>query len=390
MKKMLILIHTLNGGGAEKVLVNLVKHINKEKYSVTVMTIVNEGIYIKDILDVKGVKYKYMFNSYFKEAREEKKKIPTKLMNTIWSGYKWYIKHIFSERSYKHFIKEKYDIEVAFLEGMCAKIISKSPNKKSKKVVWIHTDLTVLKKSSKTFKNEKEEIDCYKKFNKIICVSNGVRDTFIKKMGFSENIITKINPINSKEIIEKSEEVVDDITRDDDFLICSVGRLIPEKGYNILIRCHKKLLENGLKNKLWIIGEGVERENLEKYIKANKLEKSVKLIGFKNNPYKYIKMTDLFVCSSKVEGLSTVLCEAIILNKPIVTTNCPGVSDIIGDSGNGAIITENNEEALYDGIYKVISDKEVYNALLEKVKERSKKFVIEKQVRDIEKTLRKL
>ncbi len=390
MKKILILIHTLNGGGAEKVLVNLVKNINKEKYSVTVMTIVNEGIYIDDILNTKGVKYRYMFNSFFKNARQKKKKIPTKIMNMIWSGYKWYIKHIFSEKSYRHFIKEKYDIEVAFLEGMCAKIISKSPNKKSKKAAWIHTDITILKKSSKTFRNEQEEIDCYKKFNKIICVSNGVKDTFINKMGFSENIITKINPINSKEIIEKSNEEVDDITRDDEFLICSIGRLIPEKNYDGLLRCHKKLLDNGIKNKLWIIGEGDERKNLEKYIKSNELEDSVKLIGFKSNPYKYLKMADLFVCSSKVEGLSTVLCEAIILNKPIVTTNCPGVSDIIGESENGAIITENDEESLYNGIYRVVSDKDLYNNLLEKVKERSKKFVIEKQVRDIERTLRKL
>ncbi len=390
MKKMLILIHTLNGGGAEKVLVNLVKHINKEKYDITVMTIVNEGIYIKDILETKGVKYRYMFNSYFKKSRKKKRKIAIKIMNTIWSGYKWYIKHIFNEKSYQHFIKEKYDIEVAFLEGMCAKIISKSPNKKSKKVVWIHTDLTVLKKSSLAFRDPQEEKDCYKKFNKVICVSNGVKDTFIKKMGFSENIITKINPINSREIIEKSNEAVEDITRDDDFLICSVGRLIPEKGYDMLIRCHKRLLENGLKNKLWIIGEGIERANLEKYIKANKLEDTVKLIGFKNNPYKYMKMADLFVCSSKVEGLSTVLCEAIILNKPIVTTNCPGVSDIIGASENGAIITDNDEDSLYNGMYRVINDKKLYQVLLERVKERSKKFVIEKQVRDIEKTLRRL
>ena len=379
MKKMLILIHTLNGGGAEKVLVNLVKNINKEKYSITVMTIVNEGIYIKDIQEIKGVKYKYMFNSFFKQARAKKKKIPIKAMNIIWSLYRWYIKNLFNEKSYKHFIKEKYDIEVAFLEGMCAKIISKSPNTKSKKAAWIHTDLTVLKKSSKTFKNEKEEIDCYKKFNKIICVSSGVKDTFIKKMGFSENIITKINPINSKDIIEKSNEEVYDIQRDDDFLICSVGRLIPEKGYDMLIRCHKRLLENGIKNKLWIIGEGNERSNLEKYIKNNRLEDTVKLLGFKNNPYKYMKMIDLFVCSSKVEGLSTVLCESIILNKPIVTTNCPGVSDVIGESENGAIITNIDEDSIYNAIARVITDKKLYNDLLEKVKERSKKFVIEKQ-----------
>ena len=394
-KKILFLIHTLNGGGAERVLANIVQHIDKEKFDITVTTIVNEGVYIDEIKKVKGVRYRYIFNSYFKKSRKDSNnrynQSTTKIMNKIWDAYKWLIKNAFNKITYIMSIRRKYDIEVAFLEGMCAKIISASPNKKSKKIAWIHTDITTLTKSSTTFKNEEEERECYKKFDKIVCVSNGVREAFIKKTGISKNVIRQINPINDKEIITKSEEIIEKVKKSERFVICSVGRLIHEKGYDRLLRCQKKLLDSGLNTELWIIGEGEERKKLEQYIEQEKLGDTVKLLGFENNPYKYIKNSDLFVSSSRVEGLSSVLCEAVILGKVIVTTECPGVSEILGNKGSrGAVITENNEEALYEGLYNIISNKELYKEYKEKAKSKNKKFVLEKQIKSIERIFERL
>lgn len=391
MKKILFLIHTLNGGGAEKVLVNLVKGLDKDKYQITVMTIVNEGIYIDELKKLPNVTYRYIFNSFFKKYRLNKghkyNKIAIKCMNKIWKGYRSFIKNHNNRFISSFFIHEKYDVEIAFLEGMCAKIISNSANKHSKKIAWIHTDLTKLKKSSNAFKNEEEEIACYKKFDNIICVSKGVKKAFIQKMGFSDRVEVKLNPINSNEIIESAKERIEDVVRPDGFLICSVGRLIKEKGYDRLLNIHKRLLNEGLYHHLWIIGEGKERENLEKFIQVNKLENTAHLLGFKENPHKYVKASDLFACSSRVEGMSTVLCEAIILQKPIVTTRCPGVTELLGKTNEYAFITENDENDLYEALKLVISNPDIYQKYLKRVREKSNMFVIKEQIKEIEELL---
>ena len=390
--KILFLIHTLAGGGAEKVLVNLIENMDKNEFDISVMTIVDYGVYVDKIKEMPGVKYNYIFKSFFKETLKDSNnkhyKIAKKVMDCIWKFYDIVIKYFFNEKKYRKYIKEEYDIEVAFLEGKSAKIISKSPNTKSKKFVWIHTDLTKLTKSSKIFINSNEEKKCYKTFDKVGCVSQGVKRAFIKKTGFSENVERHINPINAEEIIKESKETVTDIQKPDKLLLCTVGRLIPEKGYDRLLKCHKRLLDEGIEHELWILGEGVERNNLEAYIRENKLENSVKLLGYKTNPYPYMAKADLFVSSSRVEGFSTVLCEAIILGKPIVATRCPGTVEIAGRKGTGTIITKNDEEGLYEGLKKMITDKEFYNDCLEKVKVRAQRFELDKQIKNIESLLK--
>lgn len=387
MKKVLFLIHTLLPGGAEKVLVNLVKTMDKTKYDITVMTIVNEGIYIKDIKQMEHVKYGYIFPAFFKEKRENKEKrtcaFYKKLMDSIWKIYNFFVKY-FPKSVYKHKIKEKYDIEISFLEGRAAKIISHSANPSSKKIAWIHTDIIKNKNASGSFKNIEEERKCYQQFDKVVCVSKGVKEQFVLKTNIQNNVQVMLNPIDSDEILQKAKCEVTDMLKPNTFLICSVGRLIKEKGYDRLLRIHARLLQDNIPNVLWIIGEGEKRKELEAYITDNHLENSVTLLGFKSNPYQYMKMADLFVCSSRVEGLSTVVCEAGILGIPIVTTNCPGVAELFEKNKEAALVTENEEEALYQGIKKIITDSNLYLHYAYHVKHIQNAFMLEERVKEIE------
>ena len=100
-----------------------------------------------------------------------------------------------------------------------------------------------------------------------------------------------------------------------------------------------------------------------------------------------MKKADLFVCSSIAEGFSTVVSEAIILDIPIVTTNCSGMKEMLGDNNEYGIVTENNEEALYNGIKKILDDKELYNQYKEKVKLRKSMFDLKNIINEIEKLL---
>ncbi|MDU2686948.1 glycosyltransferase [Paeniclostridium sordellii] len=392
MKKVLFLIHTLGGGGAEKVLVNVANNMDKSEFDVTVMTVINTGIF-REALD-SNVNYKYIFNiPFIGDKSKSKKKAKSgsllgkasKINSLLGKLYSFFWRHIPANLFYKLAIKDKYDVEIAFLEGICAKIISGSNNPTSKKISWIHVDLINQNKSKFIFKNEIEEKNCYEKFNQIVCVSKVVKDQFIKKFNIKESkVIVKYNPIDSIEIIEKSKEDVLDIKRTDKFLFCSVGRLNTQKGYDRLLRVHKKLIEEGLDYNLWIIGEGNKRKELDDFIKQNNLQDSVKLLGFKENPYKYIKMSDAFVCSSRAEGFSTVASESTILEKPIVTVDCSGMKELLGENNEYGIVTENNEESLLEGMKKILLDKELYNYYLCKVKTRADIFNIENAIENIE------
>lgn len=386
-KKVLFLIHTLGVGGAEKVLLTLLKNMDKKKFDITVKTIVDFGPYVDDVKKMDGVKYETLFKYYFGKTIKKNKfmgKVANFIMQIIWAMYKMYIKYFYNERSSKNFFKEKYDLEIAFLEGMSAKIISKSHNKESKKIVWIHTDILSLSRASKAFKNVMDEKKCYLTFDKIICVSEEVKKSFEKKLEIYDNIITQINPIDTYMIVKQSEQLVEDIKRPKGLLLCSVGRLSNEKGYKRLLWCHKKLIDDGLFHTLWIIGEGNEREELENFIEENNLQNTVKLLGFKDNPYKYIKECDIFVLSSYVEGFSTVLCEAITLNKPIVSTNCPGVIQIVGENEKAGIVTENDDMALYKGLKEMIENLPKLENFKNIAKKRSAIFNLDRQVERIE------
>lgn len=158
---------------------------------------------------------------------------------------------------------------------------------------------------------------------------------------------------DENEILEKAEEQVNINREMSGPLIEVIGRLSEEKGVDRLIRVCSRLKKNRYNFQLWVLGEGKERRNLEKIIEENNLSEYVKLLGFISNPYPYIKLADILVCPSRYEGLSTVVTEGLILGKAVVTTQCSGMKELLGDSEYG-IITENSEQGLYYGLKKML------------------------------------
>ena len=297
--------------------------------------------------------------------------------------YTAFWKYVPTKWIYKIFVREKYDVEVAFLEGICAKIIASSTNPKSQKIAWIHVDLMNQHKSGNIFKSHTEEEKIYDKFNNIICVSEYVKNQFQKMFKVHGDVLVKYNPVNVNEILTKSEEEALEKPVKRKFTVCSVGRLNAQKAYGRLLECHKKLIDEGFDYDLWIVGEGTDRNNLSAYIENNGLQDSVKLLGFKNNPYVYMRNSDLFVCSSIAEGFSTVATEALILGLPIVTTDCSGMQELLGDSEYG-LITANDTQALYEGMKAMLRDPELYAKYREKAKIRGQMFSMEKAINEIQ------
>lgn len=372
MKKIMFMIESMVVGGAEKALINIVNNLDKTKYDVTVLSMFKYSVY--DGYDYKfnemfnkGVKVKYLIDN--------NNKIKYKLFSYLYNK-------IPKNLTYKYFIKEKYDLEVAFYEGFPTVFLSNSINKQSKKIAWLHTD------SKNAFghldKNEINEIKkIYSKYDSIVGVSNSVTDSFKNIIGNEEKLITKYNIVETKNIIEKSKEDVNNSLVNKKFKMITIGRVIPVKGYDRLLKCVKRLKNEGFDFELWVVGDGSEKCELQKYIKDNNLQNIVKLLGFQSNPYKYLRHCDLFVCSSIAEGFSTVATEALVLGKPIVTTNCSGMKELFGENECG-IITENNIESLYEGLRAVLDDEDLFNHFKEEAIKRSKFFSLENGLKEME------
>lgn len=388
--KILFLIHTLQVGGAEKALVNLVNNLNPNKFDITVMTVINTGAF-KESLNTH-IHYKTIIklpHKSNKKPQSHQKKSGNLLQGTsrvkkvLASIYQFVCRRTNFGHLYKRFITDKYDVEIAFLEGIAAKIIANSDNPNSKKIAWIHVDLLEERKSEKFFSTREEEKRTYQNFDQIIAVSNTVKSQFEKKFKYDPRKVTVCyNPIDKKEITKLS--VCTKISKSC-FTICSIGRLSTQKGFDRLLRIAQKLNQDKLQFELWIIGEGAEEGNLKKYITEHNLN-NVKLLGYKANPYPYIKSADLYVCSSHAEGFSTTTSEAIILGTPVISTNCSGAQEILGDSKYG-VICQNNETSLYSSIKKLITNTKVYQHYANKASERSNYFDLKQSVIQITKIL---
>lgn len=375
-------------GGAERVLINLVNSLPKTKFDITVMTIVDMGA-LKNQL-AKHIEYKSVFKfeklkklsggdkKYSSNINSSRKKNPLK--NIAIKTYEFFWRHANIEKLYQKHVTDKYDVEVAFLEGIPSKFVSASNNKKSKKIAWIHVDLINEPKSDRFFSNLDEQKKMYSKFSKIICVSKVVKEQFCKKYGIKKNKVEVIyNPIDAKSIVKKSKEKVS--IKKPNFTFCSVGRLSPQKGYDRLIMASSKLYEDRFNFEIWIIGVGSEEERLRKLIAKYQLP-NVKLLGYQQNPYPFIKKADVFVCSSRAEGFSTAVSEAIVLQKPIVTTNCSGMEEMLGKSKYG-LICDNNLESLYQSMWKFLAEKETLDKYTEAVKKRGSIFNSERAIKQV-------
>ena len=357
----LFLIQDLGHGGAEKVLVNLVNNMDKSKYEVHVKTLFDTGVnrqYLRDDVHyIPGLKWEFRGNSHL-------------------------FKHIPAKWLYKFFVKEKYDIIVAYLEGSATRILSGCNDKDTKRVAWLHIEVNKPKSSFISFKNIKDAVKSYKSFDKVVYVSQTVGDTFEKVCNHKfDNGIILYNTNETAQIVEKAKEKIDDVVFDKNTVnICSVAKIMHTKGYDRLVRIHKRLIEEGYKHHIYILGVGEQKDELQKYLVDNNLTDTFTFLGYRDNPYKYVAACDLYVCSSRREGFSTAVTESLIVGTPVVSTCCSGAYELLGYNNEYGIVTENSEDGIYNGIKRMLDDKKLRENYAAQAAIRGQKFSTEKTV----------
>lgn len=365
-KRVLFLIPNLAHGGAERVLVNLVNNMDRERFDVTVQTLFDVGVnrqYLQEhVRYIPGMKRQFRGNSHV-------------------------IKLFKPETLYRHFVKDKYDIVVSYLEGPTTRIIAGCNEPGIKKVGWLHIELNTPALASKGFRSPDEAVRYYNRFDHLVAVAESVRSCFLENLPVSAPIDVLYNTNETEKIAMLAHDEPKDERFDPDedvIKLCSVAKLMKTKGFDRLLDAHKRLLDEGLRHKVYILGIGEEQAALEQKIRRYGVEESFVLLGFKDNPYQYVSRCDLYVCSSRREGFSTAVTEALVLGTPVVSTDCSGARELLGENDEYGLVVPNSGEGVYEGVKRMLSDPERLAHYKVKAKERGSFFSREQTVRAVE------
>lgn len=286
---------------------------------------------------------------------------------------------------HQRLIRDCYDIEVAYLEGPCARIISGCPCKRTKLVAWIHIEHQNRNRVALAFRTFREAERCYNRFDRIVCVSKSVKRDFVSLVNLKVPICVLYNVNEYDEIIQASQQHVDNkLFESPEFKIAAVGKLVSNKGFDRLLRIADRLKQEGYSFRLFILGEGPDEDKLKKYVRHHDLLNYVEFLGYQENPYKYIAKCDLFVCASYREGFSTAAMEALIVGTAVCTVKVSGMVEMLGSDNEYGIVTANSEESLENGIKRIMNHRDLMELYSKKSFERGQIFQTDKTVAAVE------
>lgn len=338
MKKKIIFVNNKLGYyGAENVLLNLVNHLDLSKYDITVLTLTQGAT--EQLGD--GIHYKYIYSARGGIFGKIRNKILLLL------GY---------ERLAPFFCKG-YDVAVAFKMGESAKLVGYSDA--PQKYCWIHSNVSdIEERCSYSFDDIETEKEFLHRFTSMVAVSNCCAESFFKKYG--SDFATKViyNTVDAERIKQLAEESIPEkdkwLFHGEVPIIGTIARIDGQKRIDRLIYISEQLDKKKVDHRIIVIGDGVDYKDCVAQIKRKNLH-NIHLIGFRKNPYAYLKKFDLFVCSSIWESYSIVVHEALTLGIPVVSTKCGGPEEVL-QYGKYGVLTENNEASLYAAVARFLSD----------------------------------
>lgn len=378
MDKIIFGITGLTLGGAERVLVDIANRLT-EKYDVTIFTIYAQGELEKELNEKVHLISLYDFK-YNQLQGLKKKLIPLKVLFQRRKIFKKYID------------SENYVTQIAFLEGAITRIFSTKTKNNTKKIAWIHNDISkVFGKGPKSKIKRIIDRNIYEKYDTLVFVSIDNLDKFNKiydDMDLPHETVVN-NYINAERILKLSNEEIEeqdkDIFKNNEVNLVQVSRLVEQKAVDRLIKVHSKLIKEGYKHNIFVIGDGPLKEKLQKQIDEEKVSSTFKLLGAKQNPYPYVNRADYFCLFSNFEGYPMVVEEAKILRKYILATNTATREVLINYPEYNQIV-ENSEKGIEEAIKFAIKNKNL-NKNNQYIYENNK--VIDKIVKIIENAERK-
>ena len=395
MKTIMISSGDLTMGGLQKILVEYLKLIDKNKYRI-VLLIANDygkkNLFLEEIPKNVEIQFVRPYNLVSKIAELSKKR---KILNRVLlKGYRHKSKRVFKSIFLEKLSKlGKIDLIIDFDGGLKSVLDNL---KAEKKIIWIHSSIRKHKQDNKSkISRYGEEL---KKYDKIIAICKEMKEE-IKELypSLSHKIEYIYNPLDCNNIIEQGNENIEKITSYEKELIESdyflaISRLdVVQKDFETLIEGYSILKNSNVKERLYIIGEGNGRVKIEKMIEEKNLGEDVILLGEKKNPYVWMKHSKLFIHSSRYEGLPTVLLEALMMDKFIVSSNCPtGPTEILTNPKVGELFDVGDANQLAEKVLKVLYDKDYQKELLKNIQLKKKEFELSEITEKFHKTIENL
>ena len=305
MRRIFIVNDKASGGGAEAVMRDIVKYLNK-KYEITVMTLDDD------------------FASFSRVFPENVKYIPAKIKHNTYRRINplHYVVSIYNRLRTAYIRRRKYDIVISNKEGPCMQLVSKMHAEK--KLAWVHVDYQYLYWTHWTFEAA-EEVKCMQQFDNVVCVSEAVVKSVKKVIGDPGNLCIRYNPIDYS-TIETNAKEKDKVQRNElKPLFVAVGRISEQKNFLTLAKVCSRLSKE-FDFELWIVGDGEQRAEVEGFLNRENCH-CVKIMGMQSNPHKYLAKADFLVSTSLCESYGLVIQEALVLGVPVLTTRCPAIEE---------------------------------------------------------------
>ena len=361
-KKVIFVTQALWLGGIETALVNLLNHLDYEKYDVTCLitqdyqdmaTQITEKcrLVISDRQHIVSFQNAYKYNLLFNLMEEPQR--ASSFRRFIWKIIKTLFRAIeirlYAQYIKQNFANEEFDTAVIYSDRV-AEITVRAINAKRYLMFYHNADLD----------RAYHDVYGYRKAEKIVAVSDAQCNK-LKKMcpQFASKMIAIPNYIDVASTRKKAELLPDEpLFKDDGIHLVSCGRLAYQKGFDIAIKACAQIVNRGFDNLHWyILGTGPKKTELENSIRENKMDEHFHLLGSKKNPFPYMKAADLYVQPSRSEGYSLSILEARVLACPTVATFAAAEEQMT--DGVTATLCQADVEALTAAIIKHLENPEV-------------------------------
>lgn len=376
MKKLLFITWSISYGyGTEKSLADVLNRLDKSKYDISILPLFKNSE--SKIFD-KDIKILDSLIDYTEENFDEQKALDN------------YYRLLANPLKFNRLITEKYDCIIACNHN--APSYFASYIKGGAKILWIRGDMRELdfkkyEENTSQYKQVKQEYEMQanvlKSFDSIAVISNVVKENLEELFGIKDNVVKISNSVDSEKISILSREK---IKLPDKALFTTLGRLDFNKNQILLLKAASIVKKQRSDFMIYILGEGEDRQELERYIKENNLEENAKILGFIENPYPYIKNSTATVLTSLSEGFSLVLVESVMLNTPIISTDV-GVAKELIEKYNCGDLTAYDEKELAAILIKYLNKCGGYRDVYDVAKEYDIKTEVRKTVRLIEDTV---
>ena len=353
-KKILIVSHAMEIGGAERALVGILENIDTSLYEVDLFLMRHEGELLK--LIPENINLLPSIPEYTVLGRPIKDTL--KEGHFLLSAARLYGKYkakVFDKRNhlsesavaieYSHKYTKKfmpdiqegiqYDLAVSFLTPhyfVAEKVDAR------RKIAWIHTDYSTVQIDVNS------ELKMWQMYDYIASISKDVTKSFLKIFPSLKNKIVLIENILPKALIEKqAKEKIPDVFSKDKINLLSIGRFSFQKNFDNIPDICRRIVEKNINVMWYIIGYGADEALIRKKIRESGMQKHVIILGKKDNPYPYIKKCDIYIQPSRYEGKCVAVREAQMLRKPVIITNYPTAPSQVRDGYDGIIVPMDNE-----------------------------------------------